>query len=510
MKNFLKKQFIVVLLVMCGVLGLGIFGNQNLALERIIDVDLLSNQQQGMNYLNSLDDSHLSISGEKINYVGYKNVDDLYSADYLSETNSDISDYKMSFDVLYILALDLLYLDISLIDADNNVVDKVTLNGYAIEYDNGKRDIQFDYYGYTFYSSEVISDGNVDKLSLTAIFELMMTDDGGGGTIYPIVSVSNSIVGLDSAIENAKDYLNPPDVWYDGPMKYLMWKIKLELARKDFEHNSSLSTVVGGTDGYINDQNDSKWDSWDYGLSTLGGAGCGIFGMYNFLRSTNSTLDLPSLIALVQLLNADVAFGAFGTNVYPSDMSFSETSIFDSIIQNVIIPIATDIIPGLTQSLIDAEFADKDDWWYTWFGWTYDAQLLITTASLEVAFLGLFATSDFFVEWYWSSVRSVTEVLSLYGIDDISNTSNLDTFVTNSSASQYFILSYWHGSVPTTNTIDVLGGAHTVFVRRVGDIYRVYNLNGYGSTSDFSNLYLIIDSTLSAARLKILSGMVIN
>lgn len=508
LKHFFKKQSIIILFFLCSVLVYGFFSQENVIIERTIEVDLLTNKQSGMNYLNSLDNSDLNISSDKINYIGYKNVDDFYSVDYLSETNSNLPKYKMSFEVLYIVSLDLLYLDVSLID-NNNIVDKVTLNGYVIEYEDGNKDIQFDYYGHTFYSSEVINDTNIDKLAITSIFELDMLDGGGGGIAYPIVSVSNSIVGLDSAIDNAKEYLNPPDVWYDGPMKYLMWKIKLEMARKDFEHNSQL-TLATGADGYINDQSSQNWDSWDYGLSTLGDAGCGIFGMYNFLRSTNYTPNLPSLIALVQLLNADVAFGAFGTNAYPSGMFFTETPIFNSIIQNVIIPIAEDIIPDIAQSLIDAEFENMSDWWLKWFGWTYDAQVLITTGVIETAFFGFFATTDLLVEWYWSTVSSATEVLSLFGIDDISNTTNLDTFLTNAVTSQYFIISYWHYSVPSTNTIDVLGGAHTVFVRRVGSMYRVYNLYGNGNYYEFSDIYKIIDSDLSNARLKLLSGMSFN
>ncbi len=310
-------------------------------------------------------------------------------------------------------------------------------------------------------------------------------------------------------------------------MKYFMWKVKLEIARDDFIHNSTLETEainnnqLVGSNGYIGNQSNSTWDSWEYGLSNLGDAGCGIFAMFNFLKSTGYDPHLSTLIALTQLMNADVAFGLFGTNVYPDDMLFMETTVFDSIIQNYIIPIAIDIIPGIAATLINTQFENASDWWVRWFGWTYDVQVVATTAVIETAFFTLFVTADALVEWYWSSLHSTTDVLSLYGFNDMSNTTNLDTFITNSEESQYFILSLWWDTVLETNTIDVFGNAHTVFVRRLSTgKFRAYNYNPSTSQNvdlnqykDFDTLWEIYDSTtpnMTEAKLKILSGIVVN
>ncbi len=297
-------------------------------------------------------------------------------------------------------------------------------------------------------------------------------------------------------------------------MKYFMWKVKLEMAKDDFIHNSVLETEainnnqLVGFNGYIGNQSNPTWDSWEYGLSNLGDAGCGIFAMFNFLKTTGYYPHLSTLIALTQLMNADVAFGLLGTNAYPEDMLFIETTVFDSIIQNYIIPIAVDIIPGIAATLINAEFENAGDWWLRWFGWTYDIQVVATTAVIETAFFTLFVTADALVEWYWNSTSSVTEVLSLYGFDDTSNTTNLDTFITNSEGSQYFIITFWHDIVPSTNTIDVTGGAHTIFVRRLSTgNFRVFNLYGNGNYYDYADLYKVIDSDLNDARIKLLSGI---
>jgi hypothetical protein len=220
-------------------------------------------------------------------------------------------------------------------------------------------------------------------------------------------------------------------------------------------------------------------------------------------------------------MNADVAFGLFGTNAYPEDMVFMETTVFDSIIQNYIIPIAIDIIPGIAATLINVQFENASEWWLRWFGWTYDVQVVATTAIVETAFFALFVTADALVEWYWSSTSSVTEVLSLYGITDMSNTTNLDTFITNSEESQYFIITFWHDIESSTNTIDFTGKAHTVFVRRLSTgKFRAYNYNpytyqnvDYNPYKDFDTLWEVYDATtpsITDARLKILSGIVVK
>jgi hypothetical protein len=158
--------------------------------------------------------------------------------------------------------------------------------------------------------------------------------------------------------------------------------------------------------------------------------------------------------------------------------------------------------------LINTQFENASDWWLRWFGWTYDVQVVATTAVIETAFFALFVTADALVEWYWSSLHSTTDVLSLYGFDDMSNTTNLDTFITNSEGSQYFIITFWHDTESSTNTIDFTGSAHTVFVRRFSTgKFRAYNLYGNGNDYEYIDLYKVIDSNLNDARIKLLSGI---
>ncbi|MCD4826830.1 MAG: hypothetical protein K8Q99_03525 [Acholeplasmataceae bacterium] len=519
MRQYLVRKSTIVILVVFVCVGFSIFirGNDLKPLERTVDVNLLANQQSGIDYLETFDNAELKNGIDEITYIGYKNIKDFYTVDYLSETNDDLSEYRISFEVLYIKSLDLLYIDVSLIDTYNNIVDTMTLNGYAFKDTDEIRNVEFDLYGYSFYATDLLSDDTIDEVAINSNFVLaIMTGDGGvsGGIVYPIVNVSNSIVGIDDAINNAEAYLNPPDIWYDGPMKYFMWKVKLEMAKDDFIINSALETEaiedgkLVGSNGYIGNQSNSTWDSWEYGLSNLGDAGCGIFAMFNFLKDTGYDPHLSTLIALTQLMNADVAFGLFGTNAYPDDMLFMETTVFDSIIQNYIIPIAVDVIPKIAATLINTQFENASDWWLRWFGWTYDVQVVATTAVIETAFFALFVTADALVEWYWSSTSSVTEVLSLYGFNDMSNTTNLDSFITNSEGSQYFIVSFWYDIESSTNTIDFTGSAHTVFVRRLSTgNFRVFNLYGNGIYYDYTDLYKVIDSDLNYARIKLLSGI---
>ncbi len=216
-QSLVRKSAIIILVFFVFVVSsILIRGNDLKPLERTVDVNLLANQQSGKDYLETFDNSELKNGIDEITYIGYKNIKDFYTVDYLSEINNDLSDYLISFEVLYIKSLDLLYVDVSLFDAQNIVVDTMTLNGYAFEEIDGKRNIKFDLYGYSFYSTDLLSDDAIDEIAINSNFYLAIMIDGGGGSggvVYPIVNVSNSIVGIDDVIDNAEAYLNPPDIW---------------------------------------------------------------------------------------------------------------------------------------------------------------------------------------------------------------------------------------------------------------------------------------------------------
>ncbi|MDR0831993.1 MAG: hypothetical protein LBM99_03770 [Bacillales bacterium] len=470
-------------------------------IERTVDSKLISNQQLGFDYLSSFNNFQLEQNENSISYKGSRSVTDFYQVEYLSNTNEDLLDYTFTFDALFINILDLLCLNVYLNDEIGNIIEEEKIYGYALINENGDRDIKFDIYGYTFYSSDIGIENEVDNVALNSAFQFANIDpNGGGAVIYPILNVSNSIVGIASAINNAHQFLQPPDLFWDDPLAYIMYYAKLEWAKSDFIHNNALNQNASTKqpNDFIWHQNESKWEQWKFGAGNLRNNGCGIFAMYNFMYDTGTKVDLPSLIAVTQILNADVVFGFLGVNPYPSGL-FIETSVFGAIFTQFIIPIANNIIPQIARTLVDLEFEVMPAWWTHWFGWTYGAQVVITTAVIELAFLEAICVIGIVAEIYWSTMHNMANVLSLYGFGN--NTyvkTTLSSFELEASNSRYMIICQFNGI--SNGNVNILDGAHYYYVRRViggvvnnfQAINRELNLN-YNDNKD--SLYKFIDDT---------------
>lgn len=509
-RNFIRKIYLGASLLSIVLIGIAFTGYQQtsvVAVERTIDASILFSNQHGVEYLDSYKNAELVITDNRIGYKAQKQVRDFYEVEYLS--NSNFSDYILAFEVTYIKTLDILFLDIVLHNKQGDIVETEKVFGYVTVDDNGNEDILFDFYGYYFLGSDFGINSFVEQTSASLTIHNVLADiDGGGGSIvYPILNISYSIVGLDQAKSNALNIVQPPSLLVDGPVKYLMYAAKLIMIQNDFNHNSSQTKPVG----FINDQNNSKWTNWKFGISTMYDSGCGIIAMYNFLYDTGNNPDLATLIALTQLSNADLAYGIFGTNPIPEEylqlLALSSMVLFDLIIY----PIAAILVPGVA-AVIVANFISQQPWWMQIIlGLNYGAAVVATTITIEAALFASVVTANVFIANYFSDLHDIADVLSLYNLTNISTSLAYNSYTSNLSNYRYSIVSYWNG-LGSNGLIDFGQGAHTIYVKRdPADTSKFidYN-NGNYYLSSSSTVYSMINSNFSNANKQFISGIVVK
>lgn len=510
---FLKKQNIFFLIVAIAFsLFLGFTKELQKPNDQTINTKLNSAQKQDYDYLCSLKSPSIEVSNTKICFTGGIEIEEFDQIDYLSTNNRKYDDYTISFDALYMSQIDLLFLDVYINDENGNNIGIEEIYGYSLINDEGNMDILYDFYGYTFYSSDFGTTETIENVVSHSICQSIIGDDLGGSIIYPILSVSNAIVGIDDAIVNAQNRFQPPDIFEDGPIEYIMYYSKLKIIKDDFLHNSNnnLNPEYRQPQGYIYSQSDSKWTNWKYGLGTISSSGCGIISMYNFLISTGYQPDLPTLIALTQLLNADVLYGKFGTNTYPPGTFFISSDVFESVFTNYVLPIAMSIIPNISLVIYNLGFSYIQSWWESWFGSIPSNQSIFTTALIETAFIDTIAVLEVFVEWYWRSLRNIVDVISIFGFNNIYTATSLMDLITNSIVSQYFIINIWN--YVDANGLPILtGGSHSFFVIRHGNQFNAINkrTNKYGNDI-YSSLSNLIDINSAKAQEKFISGIVMR
>ncbi len=504
-KSFIVTMALVLLFVFVMFLSQG---KQIQLVEREVNADLLKSEN-GLEYLASFNDAELDLRDNSIFYTGNKPVSSFYEVEYLSDPN--FSDYTLNFEITYIKELDILFMDVLLLDRFGETVEREKVFGYVVVDEAGNEDIEFDLYGFSFMGSELGIHEPVEKTAMNmlvhkALMELEDGGGGGGGVVYPILNVSYSIVGLDEAKDNAKKLVNPPNLLHDGPIKYIMHAAKMEMVKNDFKHNAALTRPTG----FINDQNNSKWKNWKFGLSTIYDSGCGVIAMYNFLRDTGNNPDFATLIALTQLCNADLAYGIFGANPVPEEylqlLALEAMIVFDLIIY----PIAAALVPAVAAVIVANYIAEQPWWMQIILGLNYVAAVAATTAVIEAALFTAVVTANVFIANYFDDLHDIADVLGLFKLNNIYSTISYSSFNNHLSGYRYSIISFWNG-VGSNGLIDFSQGAHTVYVKRYYQTNEFvdYN-NGNSCLSPQSQFYKIITSNQSDVNKLFISGLVIK
>ncbi|MDR2822897.1 MAG: hypothetical protein LBV58_05125 [Acholeplasmatales bacterium] len=257
---------------------------------------------------------------------------------------------------------------------------------------------------------------------------------------------------------------------------------KMLIIENGFNKNSQNTPVSG----YINDQNNRKWEDWDFGLTTMKNAGCGVISIYNFLYSTGTQVDLATLIALVQYSNADLLLGYFGTNPIPEDLMFIGSNLIFTLFNIIAYPIIIEIVIPVVAGLIVALEIGLLSWFYQIFLWpNYPALVLGVSSVLQIAFSVAIFSIETFVSYYFWQLNDITDVLGLYGVNNsLTSYWPLNDFTSFEQGaalqSKYIILTFFN-ELSSDGNINIEKGIHTIFIYYdpITNKYYGYN-NGYG------------------------------
>ncbi|MFA7032420.1 MAG: hypothetical protein WC201_02535 [Bacilli bacterium] len=470
--------------------------------------DLADYNAKAVNYLSSFDDAVISVTDDAVKYSSTAPTKEFYTIDYLNEGNLD-NGYRLKYDVYYLKFIDLMFFDLSVIAKDGATIEKESLYGFPFVNENGDIDVKIDVHGVVAYASDLIGNDWIenDVRPSSPNYYLLANDYcGGGSSMYPIIAISESIATYDEALGLSASFIVVPDLLADGPLPYLYYQAKMELARLDYEHNSAFDAPVG----FVNNQ--SYYTDWKFGLNlfdrpdggTVSYAGCECIAIYNLLYDSGANPDLATIIALVELCNADLFLGAFGTNPIPDEVLDIYVNAFLTVFDTVIVPILLSLVPVLAAVILDV-YIQLQPWWLrTVLYITYSAQYTITVVALEDAIIAATICINEFLTWYSGQLHDVGDVLQLLiGTHSLNSTGSLSTYENLLSSKRQGIVSFWNHTDNDGNVI-YSGACHTVYVRANPSVtvgsnsytYEVFNLKGYINEENsltFSSISEILD-----------------
>jgi len=474
--------------------------------ERLINLDEDEMFLVGEEYLSTFDQNELEVSESDIRFTGIKHVTELYNVELLSTDNLDYNDLEVMFDILYVKTLNIFFIDLILLDYEGEVIDQIEMTAYPEVNEENQLDISFDYAGYYFHASNIIDGSNSEMVggASSQFFFEIMDDGGGGGTFYPIINVTYSVIGIDNAESASQDIMDPITLLDDGPVKYIYHHAKLSMIRDNYEHNSSLIHPTG----MIDDQNSSVYLDWEFGLSDLNYAGCEIIAMYNFLYNNagvGDDPDLPTLIALTQLIYADMGLGFLGSAATDDNLiGLVENEVLDAMQYLYDEYVTSQFIRDVAEAIVD--------FYYSIPGWMqsfFEFVISNTVDALISSINPLLGATEPILDAVLGQGHHFSRVLELYQVSNSDIHYNLSTYNDSLDESRDFIITYY-------NDPDYINGVvpsfwemiHTVY------IYRDYDSNGFDAYNhNYSNrddLYDFIDSDLSNAENMFISGIIIK
>lgn len=251
----------------------------------------------------------------------------------------------------------------------------------------------------------------------------------------------------------------------------MIYQAKLYLIAANYANNSQLSNPTD----YIDDQFTGNWNQWDYGFSHMNDTGCEIFAMFNFFISQGKHPHLATMIALTQLLNADMCFGIWGTNPWP-EQYISLLCNTASAALPLLTPIITTVVIPVVSAVITADYISDHPTWAQCFLWPlYPGLVDLTITGLNTAFVTALAVvlpvGNVLYSYYLKYWHSIDDVLFIYGgVTNIQTRMAFDSFnnFATSETSSYgsYIISFWNELYDGTHVPNPNKELHTVFVMK--------------------------------------------
>lgn len=498
--------------------------------------------EEADSYLRSYDDARIKITNSHFVFNGSSRVDELFL--FTDVRNQEALSYNVSFDATYLFGLDICIIDIGLIsqgeeimkesafvlpfvDRVGNIDSKIVMNGfkyYRSELFNGNTPIQNPYFNISAANnySGIFLKLEEDLLGLThdTSSPHPLNETSGGGIVNSLIAISDAIRGVDRVIGFAAEHITIPLISHGTSLDWLFFKAKMLKMRDNFIHNSLLDSPYQknisnqnhpGRAGkyYIYNQND--YIDWNYSFfGSLNNQGCGVVAAYNMLVDCNRNcyVDLPTLIALFEIMNADTLFGCFGTNMIPVEYLQTLEVYSDNLVEEVILRLTANL--GVAYHESGAPFLREiENLGYNFCG------LSDSVTSLSSAFLvfELIFSTIAVIDYYFSIYKhDVGFIIGLYIGNDYTHTAiNYNDFIGHQNLGRQSIVCFWVG-LTLGDTIDFIQGAHFVYIckNESGSIYSCYNLYSNSSLcaeKEYDRIFeLFYASSSYIASLKMISS----
>lgn len=222
--------------------------------------------------------------------------------------------------------------------------------------------------------------------------------------------------------------------------------------------------------------------------------GCRVVAVYNMLVDCNrgAYVDLPTLIALFEALNADTLFGCFGVNMIPNDYVLSLAFYLDGLAAEAALSLPDYVYAGFHElgAAFGSEIAN------TAFGIVGFVGAIATAAAALIALGVVFASSALLVYYFTAYKHDVSFIVELYiGSQHSQTTMDYHHFIENLSYSCQGIVCFWNDYDSDDETIDYFGGAHFVYIQNSFSDGRLhcYNLRITDNRDSLDNAGVIIN-----------------
>ncbi len=307
-----KKLFFTSAVIMVFIIGT-YFILPNYCVKKQTIVRTVSMEKANIDYqsiVDEFDDAKLDINGLKAEFVGYKELD----PSLLEEIDLVSLDESLSeelFTVKYQVTVNAENGNVTL----SAVLDKGegepiidTIQGIIIEDEFGKTDVIFVVDGESILLSELSQNNMIDNVGFFSFLKKAVKTVAKA-VVQAVIVVVAPVVTVVAAVLSVS----------------VLGKVDTLVADSNYNHNMKQTFSIsryGVTQGYIDDQ--SQFNTWRYGLTSMNKNGCGIIATYNSLlhlkkfsnkdSSTGNTTEMAKLVKDFEKYHGTIAFGYAGSN----------------------------------------------------------------------------------------------------------------------------------------------------------------------------------------------------
>lgn len=491
-------------------------------------------------FLRSFNDAEVHVTGNGSFFNGDMLARDLFT--YREIENPDAPGYVVSFDAAYIAGLDICIIDITLVK-DGIDFMKETALVLPFEDNLGNKDSEIVMNGFKYYRSELLQGSVIrpnsyfspqDAHEYSGIFlefegwlpalshdinePRPLENPCGSGIVFAVIGIADAISGVDSVVGFAHRYLDIPLLSITALSDWLFFEAKMSQMKNNFAHNVNAEMPIQKNNSFGRADrhgkhyifNQADYSDWKFSFfGNLSDQGCGVAAAYNMLIDCNNGdyIDLPTLIALFEALNADALFGCFGVNMVPDGYVSSLASYLNTA--------ALEVAYNCTASVMAVFRVMAGSARNVFEAMAWSVLGTIVTANTAVAAIAIvdmvFASTLVLVHFFNHYKHDVAFVIERYiGSNYTHRSMNYDDFSEQISFGNQAIVCFWNEIAnESLGLINYLLGAHFVYINKsqTDGSYYCYNYDRSGYLFSTTAIHATVGATSdSEAAIKTISS----